>query len=252
MSTDGVGSLPADLEGRVALVTGASRGIGRAVALALSRAGCAVAVNYRERADEAEATVRLVEREGCRALVVRADVADEAQVGRLVDEVANGLGPVDVLVNNAGVARPLALEAITAGDFDEAVAVNLRSAFLVTQAVLPGMRERRWGRLVFLSSVAAQVGGVVGPHYAASKAGLHGLAHAYASLLAKEGVTANVVAPALIETEMVTSNPRARADLVPVGRFGRADEAADAVVLVASNGYLTGQTLNVNGGWYFS
>ncbi len=132
------------------------------------------------------------------------------------------------------------------------IAVNLKSAFLLTQAVLPGMRARRWGRVLNVSSVAAQVGGVVGPHYAASKAGLHGLTHAYASLLAKEGITVNAIAPALIETEMVTSNPRARPDLIPVGRFGMAEEVADVAVLLAANGYVTGQTVNVNGGWYLS
>jgi 3-oxoacyl-[acyl-carrier protein] reductase len=241
-----------ELDGKVALVTGASRGIGRAVAVALARAGCDVAVNYRERGDDAEETARLVEAEGRRALVVRADVADAGQVARLAGEVSGALGPVGVLVNNAGVARPKALDALTVDDFDAEVAVNLRSAFLVTQAFLPAMRSQRWGRIVFVSSVAAQVGGVVGPHYAASKAGMHGLAHAYASLLAGEGVTANVVAPALIETEMVTNNPRARPGLIPVGRFGRVEEVADLVVAVAGNGYVTGQTINVNGGWYFS
>lgn len=241
-----------ELNGKVALVTGASRGIGRATAVALARAGCDVAVNYRERDAEAAETARAVENEGRRAVVVKADVSDPGQVDRLAEAVNAALGPVDVLVNNAGVARPIPLDALTVDDFDAAVSVNLRSAFLVTRAFLPAMRARRWGRIVFLSSVAAQVGGVVGPHYAASKAGMHGLAHAYAGLLAKEGVTANVVAPALIETEMVTNNPKAKADLIPVGRFGRVEEVADAVVMVAANGYITGQTVNVNGGWYFS
>ena len=132
------------------------------------------------------------------------------------------------------------------------IAVNLRSAFLVTQAFLPAMRRKRWGRLIYLSSVAAQVGGVVGPHYAASKAGLSGLMHAYASRLAGEGITANVVAPALIDTDMVRHNPRARPDLIPVGRFGRSEEVAEMIVAIARNGYITGQTINVNGGWYFT
>jgi 3-oxoacyl-[acyl-carrier protein] reductase len=114
------------------------------------------------------------------------------------------------------------------------------------------MRSRHWGRIVNLSSVAAQVGGVVGPHYAASKAGILGLTHAYAALLAKEGITVNAIAPALIETEMVTSNPRATPALIPVGRFGSADEVADIVVMIARNSYITGQTINVNGGWYMS
>ena len=241
-----------DLSGKVALVTGASRGIGRAVAVALAKAGADVAVNYRAREDAARETAAQVAALGRRALVVAADVSVAAEVTRLVAEVEAGLDPVDVLVNNAGVARPLPLEQVTERDFDEMLAVNLKSAFLLTQAALPGMRARRWGRVVNVSSVAAQVGGVVGPHYAASKAGLHGLTHAYASLLAKEGVTVNCIAPALIETEMVTSNPRASPGLIPVGRFGAAAEVADVAVLLATNGYVTGQTINVNGGWYMS
>jgi 3-oxoacyl-[acyl-carrier protein] reductase len=241
-----------DLSGRIALVTGASRGIGREVAVALARVGCDLAINYREREDDARETTRLVQEAGRRAVVVRADVSDPDEVARMVEAVARDLGPIDILVNNAGQSRPLPLDEITVAEFDQAIAVNLRSAFLVTQAVLPSMRCRRFGRLVYLSSVAAQLGGVVGPHYAASKAGLTGLAHAYASLLAREGITANVIAPALIDTDMVRANPRANAGLIPVGRFGTAEEVAEAVVLVAGNGYVTGQTINVNGGWYMS
>ncbi|HJT79094.1 MAG TPA: SDR family NAD(P)-dependent oxidoreductase, partial [Gemmataceae bacterium] len=189
---------------------------------------------------------------GRRGLVVLADVSLAADVTRLVREVEAGLGPVGVLVNNAGVARPLPLDQVTERDFDEMIAINLKSAFLLTQAVLPGMRARRWGRILNVSSVAAQLGGVTGPHYAASKAGMHGLTHAYASLLAGEGITVNAVAPALIATEMIASNPRARPDIVPVGRFGTAEEVAEVVALLAGNGYVTGQTVNVNGGWYMS
>ena len=159
---------------------------------------------------------------------------------------------MDILVNNAGITRPQPLEEITEQDWHDLIAVNLTSAFLVTQRVVPGMRTRRWGRIINLSSVAAQLGGVVGPHYAASKAGLIGLTHSYAALLAKDGITANAIAPALIGTEMVTSNPRARADLIPVGRFGTVDEVAAAAVLLATNGYITGQTISVNGGWYMT
>jgi 3-oxoacyl-[acyl-carrier protein] reductase len=241
-----------DLSGRIALVTGASRGIGRAVAVALARAGCDLAINYLERNDEACETRRLVEGVGRRAVVVHADVSDTDDVARMVESVARDLGPIDILVNNAGQSRQLRLDEITVAEFDRVIAVNLRSAFLVTQAVLAGMRDRRFGRLVYLSSVAAQLGGVVGPHYAASKAGLLGLAHAYASLLAGEGITANVIAPALIDTDMVRANPRANPGLIPVGRFGTAEEVAAAVALVAGNGYITGQTINVNGGWYMS
>ena len=114
------------------------------------------------------------------------------------------------------------------------------------------MRKARWGRILNVSSVAAQTGGVVGPHYAASKAGMLGLTHSYAGLLAKEGITVNAIAPALIETNMVTSNPRANPNLIPVGRFGLVDEVASVAVMLCANGYITGQTINVNGGWYFS
>jgi 3-oxoacyl-[acyl-carrier protein] reductase len=185
-------------------------------------------------------------------VAVRADVSRAAEVDRAVGLVEQELGGVSVLVNAAGAIRPQPIEAIVESDWDDMINVNLKSAFLVTQRVLPGMRARQWGRIINLSSVAAQIGGVVGPHYAAAKAGLHGLTHAYAALLAKEGITVNTIAPALIETEMVTSNPRARADLLPVGRFGDVDEVAGVVVLLATNGYLTGQTINVNGGWYMS
>jgi 3-oxoacyl-[acyl-carrier protein] reductase len=237
---------------RVALVTGASRGIGRAIALALAAAGAHVAVNYRQHAAEAEAVAAAITAGGRRALTIAADVADAGAVTRLVDEVERALGGIDILVNNAGITRPLALEAITRADWDDLIAVNLTSAFLATQAVLPGMRRRGWGRIINISSVAAQLGGVVGPHYAAAKAGLHGLTHAYAALLAREGITVNAVAPALIATEMVAANPRARADLIPLGRFGLPEEVADVVTMLAGNGYITGQTINVNGGWYMS
>jgi 3-oxoacyl-[acyl-carrier protein] reductase len=183
---------------------------------------------------------------------VQADVSHAGEVSRLVESIEQGLGPIDILINNAGITRPQPLDAITERDWDDLIAVNLKSVFLATQAALPAMRSRHWGRIVNLSSVAAQVGGVVGPHYAASKAGILGLTHAYAALLAKEGITVNAIAPALIETEMVTSNPRATPALIPVGRFGSADEVADIVVMIARNSYITGQTINVNGGWYMS
>lgn len=235
---------------RVALVTGGSRGIGAAVCLALAKAGAHVAVNYRARADQAERVCSAILAIGRRVLAVEADVSRSAVVKEMVSRVERELGPVDILVNNAGIARPQRMEDITEADWDELIAVNLKSAFLVTQAVLPRMRSAGWGRIINISSVAAQTGGVVGPHYAASKAGMIGLTHAYANLLAREGITVNAIAPALIETEMVTSNARARPDLIPVGRFGAVEEVADVAVMLAANGYITGQTINVNGGWH--
>jgi 3-oxoacyl-[acyl-carrier protein] reductase len=241
-----------DLKGRVALVTGASRGIGRACAIALAKAGAHVAVNFKSRAADAESAAELIRASGRRVAVTQGDVSLSSAVATIVSAVERELGPVDILVNNAGIATPRALADVTEAEWDETIAVNLKSCFLMTQAVLPAMRAQRWGRIVNLSSVAAQVGGVIGPHYAASKAGMLGLTRLYAGQLAKEGITANAIAPALVETDMVTSNLKARRELIPVGRFGAPDEVADVVVMLAQNGYITGQTINVNGGWYMS
>jgi 3-oxoacyl-[acyl-carrier protein] reductase len=240
------------LDGRIALVTGGSRGLGRAIAIAFAEAGAVIAINYRERAGDAEQVAASIGQAGGRALSIRADVSIAAEVEELVSRVERELGPVDILVNNAGIARPQPLDSISEQDFDDLIRVNLKSAFLLTQRVLPWMRASRFGRIINVSSVAAQVGGVVGPHYAASKAGMIGLTHAYAGLLAREGITANAIAPALIATEMVSSNPNAKPDLIPVGRFGDDHEVADVAVMLATNGYITGQTINVNGGWYMS
>ena len=241
-----------DLSGRVALVTGASRGIGRAVAVSLARAGANIGVNYHANADLAAEVEQEIRGLGRTAVSVRADVSQSDDVSRLVDAVRARLGAIDILVNNAGITRPQPVESIREQDWDDLMNVNLKSCFLLTQAVLSGMRERQWGRIINLSSVAAQTGGVVGPHYAASKAGVLGLTHFYASRCARDGVTVNAIAPALIETDMVTSNPNARADLIPIGRFGAVDEVADVAVMLARNGYITGQTINVNGGWFMS
>ncbi|QEU01848.1 3-oxoacyl-ACP reductase family protein [Pseudomonas oryzihabitans] len=240
------------IENKVALVTGASRGIGREAALSLARAGCDVAVNCIKSIDEATQVVAEITALGGRACVVQADVTQADQVVRMAEEVEGKLGAVSILVNNAGVTRIQPLDQITEADWNQVMTANLTSTFLVSQAVLPAMRKAKWGRLIMLSSVAAQLGGVIGPHYAASKAGMIGLVHSYAHLLAKEGITANAIAPALIETDMIRGNPNIRPDLLPVGRFGQADEVAETVVLLARNGYMTGQTLNINGGWYMS
>ena len=240
------------LTGRVALVTGASRGIGRAIAVGLARAGADVAINYVFRESDAESARAEVAAIGRRAFAARADVSIAAGVAELVRGVEQALGPVDILVNNAGIARPQNIENISEDDWDELLRVNLKSCFLVTQAVLPGMRARRWGRIVNVSSVAAQVGGVVGPHYAASKAGMIVMTHYYAAHLAKEGVRVNVIAPALIETDMVRSNLNATVSNIPVGRFGTVEEVAEVAVMLVTNDYITGQTVSVNGGWYLT
>ncbi len=241
-----------DVVGRVALVTGASRGLGRAIALQLARAGADVALNYRENAAAAHEAVTEVEALGRKAVAIQADVGDPEAARKLVASTRIALGAATILVNNAGIARPQKIEDITNEDWDELMRGNLSSAFYVTQAALPAMRAAHWGRIINLSSVAAHVGGVVGPHYAASKAGLLGLTHSYAALLVKEGITANAISPALIDTDMVRTNALATPERIPVGRFGEPDEVAEVAVMLARNGYMTGQTIHVNGGWYMS
>jgi 3-oxoacyl-[acyl-carrier protein] reductase len=192
-----------DLKHRVALVTGGSRGIGKAIALALAEAGAAVAVNYRERGAEAGAVAEAIRKSGGRAAAVGADVSLRITVQSMVHDIEERLGPIDILVNNAGMAAVRGLDDIVEEDFDRTIAVNLKSAFLCTQAVLPGMRTRHWGRIVNISSVGARIGsGSVSVAYGASKAGLEGLTRSYALRLAPEGVTVNAVAPSLIDTEM--------------------------------------------------
>ena len=240
----------ANLNGKIALVTGSSRGIGRAIAIGLARCGVDVAVNYKTRQEEALVTLQQVKSLGRRTILVQADVARSSDVTQMIAFVEEDLGPVDILVNNAGIARHQNIEAIKESDWDEVLAVNLKSAFLVTQAVLPGMRRRQWGRIINISSGAAQTGGVVGLHYTASKAGVEGLTRAYASRLVKEGITVNAVAPALIETDMMPDT-ESRRKIIPLGRLGRGDEVAEAVIFLAGNEYMTGQTLHLNGGLYF-
>jgi 3-oxoacyl-[acyl-carrier protein] reductase len=242
-----------DLKNRVALVTGGSRGIGEAIAIALAKAGAAVAINYRERSQEAAAVVENIQRNGGRAAAIAADVSLAGAVQGMISDVESRLGPIDILVNNAGIAVSRGLDDITEEDFDRTVAVNLKSAFLCTQGVLAGMRRRRWGRIVNISSIAARGAGSVSVAYNASKAGMEGLTRGYASRLAPEGVTVNAVAPGLIDTEM--GKPLIEAGVIariPVGRSGTGEEIAQAVMLLVRDGYITGQTLAVNGGGLLS
>ena len=244
--------LPNPLHGRVALVTGASRGIGRAIALTLAEHGAKVAVNYVSRAGDADKVASTIRASGGAAIAVKADVSARAEVDAMIAGVTAQLGPIDILVNNAGIAFRRGIDDLTEADFDRTIAVNLKSAFLCTQAVVPGMRERGWGRSVNISSGAARGAGAIGLHYNASKAGMEGLTRGYAARLAQAGITVNAVAPSLIETDMSTNFPADAAKRIPIGRLGTPEEVAQVVLMVVANPYMTGQSVPVNGGVHFN
>jgi 3-oxoacyl-[acyl-carrier protein] reductase len=238
------------LSGKVALVTGGSRGIGAAICVALADAGAAVAVNYRERADAADALVADLNKAGHRAIPIAADVSRASDVATMMDRVNSALGAIDILVNNAGIAIVRGVDDLTEEEFDRTITVNLKSAFLCTQAVVPAMRAKKWGRIVNITSGAARGAGAIGPHYNASKAGMEGLTRGYAARLVKEGITVNSVAPSLIDTDMMSG----RSDLaarIPLGRLGHPEEVAQAALMVLGNPYMTGQTIVLNGGMTF-
>lgn len=240
-----------ELRGRVALVTGGSGGIGRAVSHQLAAAGVEVAVGFCRNRDAAQQTVAEITEAGGRAAGVAADLGHLDGPGELISATEVALGPVDILVSNAGMGRIQPLDEITAMDFDEVLAVNLRAPFLLAQRALPSMAHRGFGRVLFMSSAAAFTGGIVGPHYAASKAGLHGLAHYLASRFASAGVTVNTLAPALItQTGMLPGDPEELRRQIPVGRLGSPGEVAGLALAILRNGYLTSQVISLDGGLY--
>ena len=239
------------LRGRVALVTGGSRGIGAAISRALAAAGASVAINYRERSDEAKRLAMRLRETGAVVSCIAADVSKPEAVNAMVEAVRTEFGAIDILINNAGIALVRGVDDLSEADFDQTIAVNLKSAFLCTQAVLPAMRARKWGRVVNISSGAARGAGSIGPHYNASKAGMEGLTRGYAARLVKDGITVNAVAPSLIETDMMKGQ-QALVSRIPLGRFGTADEVAKAVMLLIDNPYMTGQTIAMSGGMAFN
>src|SRR6187401_2463965 len=168
----------------------------------------------------------------------------------MIERVVSDLGPIDILVNNAGIAIVRGVDDLSEDDFDRTILVNLKSVFLCTQAVLPSMRARKWGRIVNISSGAARGAGAIGPHYNASKAGMEGLTRGYAARLVTQGITVNAVAPSLIETDMMSGQSDLAAR-IPLGRLGQSDEVAQAVLMVLGNDYMTGQTIMLNGGMSF-
>lgn len=240
------------LEGRVALVTGAGRGIGRSIALALAHAGADVAVNYLHSIDGTNAAARDIAGMGRRVATVAADVADRGQVTAMVETVIAVLGRIDILVNNAGIATRMSTAELAESEWNRVLDVNLKGAFLCAQAVVRLMSAQHYGRIINISSIAGQTGGRIGPHYAASKAGLLGLTRFMARELAPRGITVNAIAPSGIQSDLLAqtgADPTMLADR-PVGRAGAPGDVAAAVVFLASEaaGYITGQTLGVSGG----
>lgn len=238
------------LRNKIVLITGASRGIGREIAIEFAKYGCQIAINYNKNLSEAEKTLSEVKKHSSTSIIVQADVSSSDAVKNMIFKIENELGSIDILVNNAAIAEPRKIDSITEDDWNKTIDTNLKSVFLVTQAVLMQMREKHWGRIINISSTAAQLGGIIGPHYTASKAGIIGLTHAYSSQLVSEGITVNAIAPALIETEMIKGNPNASSTKIPVKRFGTPEEVSQVAIMLAQNGYMTGQTINVNGGLY--
>ncbi|EKU70427.1 3-oxoacyl-[acyl-carrier-protein] reductase [Selenomonas sp. F0473] len=242
------------LEGKVALVTGASRGIGRAIAIRLAAEGAKVAVNYAGNTAAAEEVKAFVERQGGTALLVQTDVSDAAAAAEMVARVHEELGGLDILVNNAGITRDTLLVRMKDEDFDAVISTNLKGVYACTKAAAKFMTKQRSGRIVNLTSVVGEIGNVGQTNYAAAKAGVIGFSKAAAKEFAPRGITVNAVAPGFIDTDMTAvlkDNIREKiVEGIPLGALGKPEHVADAVLFLASDAasYITGQTLNVDGG----
>ena len=244
-------------EGRIAIVTGSSRGIGRAIALAIVGAGCRVVVNYRESREAALAVQQEAqERVSGSCLVIKADVTREAEIEAMIDETLRHFGRLDILVNNAGISDPCGFLEVDLARWSRMMEANLTSAFLCCRAVLPHMVKQKWGRIINISSTSGLTGGTSGAHYAAAKGGMIAMTKALASEFAPKGITVNAVVPSKIDTGMLrsalgTGGTDALIRRIPVGRLGTAEEIAGLAVYLASEqaGYITGEAIVASGGY---
>jgi 3-oxoacyl-[acyl-carrier protein] reductase len=240
-------------ESRVVLITGGARGIGRLLSERCAEAGWAVAINYLSSSQAADELVSSIRSRGGRAVALQGDVSRADEAARVVAGTVSALGAIHAAINNAGVAETRTVEQADEAHFDRMLTVNVKSAYLVSQAAVKQMlAQKSGGRLVFMSSLAAATGGVVSPAYAASKAALEGLMHYYATYLLPHKITANALAPALIESDMVNAMTLPAADTLPLGRIGKADEMWPAVRLMLDVEYMTGQTVHLNAGRYMT
>lgn len=241
-------------EGKIAVVTGASRGIGRGIALELAKRGASIVVNYNASADAANEVVAQIEGMGGKALAVRADVSQEADADALIKAAIDGFGKIDILVNNAGTTRDNVIMLMKAEDFDTVVQTNLRSTWLVSKAAVRSMMRKRYGRIVNITSISGIMGNAGQTNYSASKAGIIGLTKALAREVASRGITVNAVAPGFVLTDLTSGLPEELTkklnENIPLGRWGSIDDVAQATAFLASDAaaYITGHILSVDGG----
>ncbi|MBA3944068.1 MAG: 3-oxoacyl-[acyl-carrier-protein] reductase [Herpetosiphonaceae bacterium] len=243
------------LDGKIALVTGASRGIGRAIALELAHAGASVSINYLSAEDEAQAVADEIAKFGGKTLLLQANVSDKDQVRGMVKQAVEHFGQLDILVNNAGITRDRSMRKLTDDDWTEVINTNLNSVYYCTTAAMQGMIDHKFGRIINISSYVGQAGNFGQANYAASKGGIIAFTKTAAIELAKYNITVNSIAPGFTLTEMLAKVPANVQDQIkakiPMGRFGLPEEVAKAVAFLAADGdYITGQQININGGVY--